>query len=90
MHARAQLAKTGHHEDREKYCERGAEAQVSAPFSDVPRSRASAPLSLCPVDDCQQRIRNMEALIDQERQEAQDYIHQVEDWNKQQLDEKQK
>jgi hypothetical protein len=32
----------------------------------------------------------MEALIDQERQEAQDYIHQVEDWNKQQLDEKQK
>jgi hypothetical protein len=50
----------------------------------------TAPLSRLLDDHYEQRIRNLEELLEQERQGARNYIDQVKEWNAQELDEKQK
>lgn len=42
------------------------------------------------VDDQKQRVKDLEALVYQERQEAQRFINDMRNWNEQQLEEKQK
>jgi hypothetical protein len=50
----------------------------------------TAPLSKLLDDHYEQRVRNLEELLEQERQGARNYIDQVKEWNAQELDEKQK
>jgi hypothetical protein len=73
--------------------EKGAEAPPSEFCGEMhlmwPRE-PTAPLSRLLDDHYEQRVRNLEELLEQERQGARNYIDQVKEWNAQELDEKQK
>jgi hypothetical protein len=73
--------------------EKGAEASPGDFCREMQARRAiqpTAPSSKLLDDHYEQQVRNLEELLEQERQEARNYIDEVKEWNAQEMDEKQK
>jgi hypothetical protein len=56
----------------------------------MPLSEPVASPSWYAIDDYEQRIKNLEDLLDREQREAQNFIVDVKEWNERELEEKMK